>query len=155
MVPSASLPCARAGLLHDIGKLGVPTAVLEKPGKLTEEEFGRVRAHPTNTGRILGMIQGFDRVTEIAAAHHERLDGRGYHRGIGAEGLDLDMRILAVADVFDALSAARPYRGALEMSEVFAIMERDAGQALDADLIGLMKDRYLACGIGPVLQRAA
>lgn len=137
----------RAALLHDIGKLGVPTAVLEKPGKLTEEEFGRIRAHPTNTGRILGMIQGFDRVTEIAAAHHERLDGRGYHMGLGADELDVDMRILAVADVFDALSAERPYRGALEMSEVFAIMDRDAGQALDADLIGLMKDRYLSRGL--------
>ena len=145
----------RAALLHDIGKLGVPTAVLEKPGKLTDEEFGRIRSHPTDTGRILHMIQGFDRVTEIAAAHHERLDGRGYHRGIGAEGLDTDMRILAVADVFDALSAERPYRGALEMSEVFAIMERDAGQALDADLIGMMKDRYLFSGVGATLKLAA
>ncbi len=145
----------RAGLLHDIGKLGVPTAVLEKPGKLTDEEFGMIRSHPTATGHILSMIEGFDRVMEIAAAHHERLDGRGYHRGIGAEGLDTDMRILAVADVFDALSAERPYRGALEMSEVFSIMEKDAGQALDADLIGLMKDRYLYTGVNRPLQMAA
>lgn len=137
----------RAGLLHDIGKLGVPTAVLEKPGKLSDAEFGSIRAHPTNTERILGMIRGFDRVTEIAAAHHERLDGRGYHRGVPGERLDVDMRILAVADVFDALSAERPYRGALEMAEVFSIMEREAGAALDADLVGLMKSRYLQCGV--------
>ncbi len=133
----------RAALLHDIGKLGVPTAVLEKPGKLTEGEFGIIRDHPSNTQRILGMIGGFDRVTEIAAAHHERLDGRGYHRGLPAEMLDTDMRILAVADVFDALSAERPYRGALPMSEVFAIMEREGPAALDPDLVGLMKDKYM------------
>ncbi len=138
----------RAGLLHDIGKLGVPTSTLEKTGKLSEEEFAGIRAHPRDTERILGMIQGFDRVTEIAAAHHERIDGRGYHQGVPGEMLDLDMRILAVADVFDALSAARPYRGALSMSETFEIMERERGAALDAELVGMLKDRYYERGVG-------
>lgn len=143
----------RAGLLHDIGKLGVPTSILEKPGKLTKEEFDVVRSHPTHTERILGMIDGFDRVAEIAAAHHERIDGRGYHRGVPGQFLDTEMRILAVADVFDALSADRPYRKALAMTEVFEIMEREDGSALDRGLVGLMKDRYL--GIETPLLAAA
>ena len=145
--PSRLATLRRAGLLHDIGKLGVPTSVLEKPGRLSDDEVGTVRAHPGDTERILGMIRGFGRVAEVAAAHHERIDGRGYHRGVPGERLDADMRILAVADVFDALSAERPYRGALEMREVFAIMEKDAGAALDADLVGLMRDRYLDAGV--------
>ncbi|RYG25010.1 HD domain-containing protein [bacterium] len=144
----------RAGLLHDIGKLGVPTSVLEKPGKLTDAEFGIVRSHPLNTERILSMIDGFGRVTEVAAAHHERLDGRGYHRGIPAEMLDTDMRTLAVADVFDALSAERPYRGALPMAEVFAIMEREGGAALDLDLVRLLKEKYFESGVVPKLLAA-
>ena len=145
----------RAGLLHDIGKLGVPTSVLEKPAKLTEDEFASVRAHPANTERILGLIEGFGRVTEIAAAHHERIDGRGYHRGVPGEFLDTEMRILAVADVFDALSAERPYRAALEMGEVFAIMEKENGAALDADLVSLLKGRYYDCGVGTPMLVAA
>jgi HD-GYP domain-containing protein (c-di-GMP phosphodiesterase class II) len=144
----------RAGLLHDIGKLGVPTSVLEKPGKLTDDEFGIVRSHPLNTERILSMIGGFGRVTAVAAAHHERLDGRGYHRGLPAEKLDTDMRILAVADVFDALSAERPYRGALPMTEVFSIMEREGDAALDQNLVGQLKERYLQTGVAPRLMAA-
>ena len=141
----------RAGLLHDIGKLGVPTHVLEKPGKLSDEEFGKIRSHPAHTERILEMIDGFGRVTEIAAAHHERIDGRGYHRGVPGEFLDVEMRILAVADVFDALSAERPYREALSMSETFGIMEREAGAALDADLVDMMKARYGETGVTVLL----
>ena len=137
----------RAGLLHDIGKLGVPTHVLEKPGKLSDAEFGTIREHPAHTHRILGMIHGFGRVTDIAAAHHERIDGQGYHRGVPGEFLDVEMRILAVADVFDALSAERPYRGALSMTETFEIMEREAGAALDADLVGMLKERYGEKGV--------
>lgn len=132
----------RAGLLHDIGKLAVPAAILEKNGKLDDAEFAIIRDHPRHTEEILGLIQGFGRITEIAAAHHERLDGRGYHRGKSAEALDLEMRILSVADVFDALTAKRPYRDALDLHTVFEIMEKDAGDALDPDLIGILKDRY-------------
>jgi HD-GYP domain-containing protein (c-di-GMP phosphodiesterase class II) len=137
----------RSALLHDIGKLGVPTSILDKNGKLTEEEFATVRRHPADTERILSMISGFDRITQIAAAHHERLDGRGYHRGLDETGLDDEMRILAVADVFDALSAKRPYRDALEMAEVFRIMESEGGAALDLRLVGLLKDRYFESGV--------
>ncbi len=133
---------SRAALLHDVGKLGVPNSVLDKPAKLTDSEFDQIKLHPRFTFEILGQIRGQERMTEIAANHHERLDGRGYWRGLEAEQLDLDMRILAAADVFDALSAARPYREALPMEKVFAIMDEGAGAHLDHDCIDALKQLY-------------
>ena len=132
----------RAALLHDVGKLGVSNLILDKSGKPTDEEWRIIRMHPYYSHQILQQINGFGRLAEIAAAHHERLDGRGYFRGLGASELDLDMRILAVADVFDALSAARPYRGALPRDEVFAMLDKDAGIALDADCIAALKQKH-------------
>ena len=132
----------RAGLLHDLGKLGVPNTVLDKPGRLDDEEFAIVRKHPKNSYEILTQIPGFGRIADIAAAHHERLDGRGYWRGLGAEDLDLDMRILGVADVFDALRASRPYRRALPLDEVFAILEREAESALDPACVRGLRETY-------------
>jgi HD-GYP domain-containing protein (c-di-GMP phosphodiesterase class II) len=129
----------RAALLHDVGKLAVSNAILDKPGMPTEEEWILIRRHPYHTQQILGRISGFERLTEIAAAHHERLNGTGYFAGRDGSSLDLDMRILSVADVFDALSAARPYRGALPLEEVFRILDRDAGVALDGDCIAALK----------------
>ncbi|MBC8065527.1 MAG: HD domain-containing protein [Chlorobia bacterium] len=134
----------RASLLHDIGKLGVSNSILEKPGPLDDEEFVQVKKHPYFTQEILKQIQGFERITEVAAAHHERLDGRGYFQGLDASRLDLDMRIVSAADVFDALSAKRPYREAMPMSKVFEIMEKDAGNSLDAQCVGTLKDLYYA-----------
>ena len=132
----------RAGLLHDVGKLAVSNAILDKPGPLSDDEWAIVRRHPYHSQQILGQIRGFERLTQIAAAHHERLDGRGYFQGLGAADLDLDMRVLACADVFDALSAHRPYRDAMPMSKVFGILDKDAGVALDADCIAALKSRY-------------
>lgn len=138
--PARLLTLRRAALLHDIGKLGVSNAILDKPGKLTEKEMARVRQHPRYSWEILSKIRGFARIAEIAGAHHERLDGRGYHLGVAAEGLDIEMRILATADVFDALSAERPYRAALPLEEVFKIMEKDSGSALDAMCVDSIKE---------------
>ena len=134
----------RAALLHDIGKLGVPTSILDKPGKLTDEEFATVRLHPRYTLEILEPIEGFQRIAEIAAAHHERLDGTGYWRGLSAKELDMDMRVLAAADVFDALSASRPYRSALHIEEVFAQIDKMACHHLDPDCIEALRARYSA-----------
>jgi HD-GYP domain-containing protein (c-di-GMP phosphodiesterase class II) len=102
-------------LLHDIGKLGVSNSILEKPGKLTSEEFESVRKHPYFSYEILRRVPAFADFSYDAAAHHERLDGKGYWRGLGADQLSLHARILAVADVFDALRAKRPYRDALPL----------------------------------------
>ncbi len=145
----------RAALLHDIGKLAVPNTILDKNGRPTDEEWTCIRRHPYHTQQILSQITGFERLTEIAGAHHERLDGRGYFRGLDADDLDLDMRALAVADVFDALSADRPYRAALPPAEVFAILDRDA---LDRDCVAVLKSLYgsrLHAHARPGLARAA
>ena len=117
----------RGALLHDIGKLGVSNRILDKPAKLTEAEMAVVRRHPEHTAQILSRVGRFRELAEVAGAHHERMDGRGYHRGIPAGTLPVEARILAVADVYDALSAARPYRGALPRERALEIMRADAG----------------------------
>jgi HD-GYP domain-containing protein (c-di-GMP phosphodiesterase class II) len=121
----------RAALLHDVGKLSVSNTILEKPGKLTAEEWKVVRDHPYYTFEILNRIPGFEDLSTEAAAHHEKLDGSGYWRGWGAEQLSTFSRILAIADIFDALRAKRPYRDSLPLEKVFAIMRADSPKALD------------------------
>jgi len=132
----------RAALLHDIGKLGIPNSILEKPGQLTDEEFAAVKQHPQFSHEILSKIRGFERITEIAAAHHEKLNGQGYWRGLAADQLDLDMRIVAVADIFDALSAKRPYREAMPLDKVFGILDAESGTAIDGDCVAALRDVY-------------
>jgi len=114
----------RAGLLHDIGKLGVSNAILDKPGKLTDAEFAKLKAHPAHTETILGRSVCFRDITELAARHHEKLDGSGYHRGIDRSDLIQADRILVVADIYEALAAKRPYRKDLSDGEVFEILSR-------------------------------
>jgi HD-GYP domain-containing protein (c-di-GMP phosphodiesterase class II) len=126
----------RAALLHDIGKLGVSNRILDKPGKLTEQEFQAVRRHPEHTYHILARVARLRDLAETAASHHERMDGRGYHRGIPAGTLPVAARVLAVADVCDALSAERPYRAALPREQVLSIMRGDVGTGLCPDCLG-------------------
>jgi putative nucleotidyltransferase with HDIG domain len=121
----------RAALLHDIGKLSVPNSILEKPGKLTSEEWKIVENHPYYTMEILNRIPGFERLSQDAASHHEKLDGSGYWRGLGADQLSRFARILTVADIFDALHSRRPYRDALPLDKVFEILRQDTPHALD------------------------
>ncbi len=120
----------RAGLLHDIGKLGVSSRILDKPGRLDEQEWQAMRRHPELTYRILRPVTAFAGLAADAAAHHEKLDGSGYHLGSTAAALSPAARVLAVADIAEALGADRPYRAALAPDEVLAIMRRDAGTAL-------------------------
>lgn len=134
----------RAALLHDIGKLGVSNLILDKPDKLTAEEWMVVRRHPHYSGAILRRVPGFGEVSEVAAAHHEKLDGSGYFRNLKAEQLSLPARILAVADIYDALAARRPYRDAMPVEKVFSIIEKDAPQALDADCVVALKHCVMA-----------
>jgi putative nucleotidyltransferase with HDIG domain len=122
----------RAGLLHDVGKLGVSNRILDKPGKLDDEEWAAMRRHPELSRVILASVPALADVARLAGTHHERLDGSGYPDGLTATELDLADRILQVADVAEALSAERPYRAALGVDEVLSIMGRDAGPKLDA-----------------------
>lgn len=135
-----------AALLHDIGKLGVSNSILDKPSRLDADEFDKVKLHPMLSTQILGQIRGFERVTEIASAHHERLDGRGYWQGLSGEQLDLDMRILTVSDVFDALTARRPYRDAMSAGEALEIMRKDEGSAFDAGCLRALEEIHLGSG---------
>ena len=125
----------RAAMLHDIGKLAVSNRILDKPGPLTPAEVAQVREHPLITARILERIPGFAHLAPLAAAHHERLDGSGYPYGLRAENLTLPMRVLAVADVFEAVTSARPYRPAMSVEEALAHLRAEAPTRLDADAV--------------------
>lgn len=129
----------RAALLHDIGKLSVPNNILDKPGKLTAQEWDIVKLHPYYTQQILEKIAGFEELAYVASSHHEKLDGSGYFRRLTADQLSLPARIVAVADVYDALSAKRPYRDALPREEVFRIMEKDVPRALDPQCFAALR----------------
>jgi HD-GYP domain-containing protein (c-di-GMP phosphodiesterase class II) len=122
------------GLLHDVGKIGVPEAVLCKPGKLTEEEFGLIKLHPEIGYRILKDIPMLEDVLPGVLHHHERWDGRGYPHRIAGQQIPLVARIIALADTFDAMSSTRSYRPAMPRPTVLAEIARAAGTQLDPDL---------------------
>jgi HD-GYP domain-containing protein (c-di-GMP phosphodiesterase class II) len=128
-----------AGLLHDIGKLSVPNSILDKPGALDPTEWEIMRMHALYTERILEHVKGFEWLAFASAAHHERMDGSGYCRGLEADQLPELSRVLAVADVYDALSTVRPYRHALSPPEVFAIMDRDADRGFSGECLEALK----------------
>jgi putative nucleotidyltransferase with HDIG domain len=129
----------QAALLHDLGKLGVSNLILDKPGKLTDAELAVMRRHPEHTAQILARVSCFDHLAEMAASHHERLDGRGYHRGLAAGALSRSARVLCVADICDALRSSRPYREGKTLDQVVEIMSRDAGVALDPECVAAMQ----------------
>ena len=129
----------RAALLHDIGKLGVSNAILDKPGKLEEAEWRAMREHPAFSEGILSRVAAFAELAAIGGAHHERLDGRGYPRGLAADAIALDTRIVTVADVFDALTAERPYRAAMPVSKALGILDADTGTAVDGTVVAALK----------------
>jgi HD-GYP domain-containing protein (c-di-GMP phosphodiesterase class II) len=141
----------RAGLLHDIGKLGLSNRILDKPGRLNADEWREVRRHPLTSLQILRRVGALRGAARLSGLHHERLDGSGYYLGFDGTQLDLPARVLAVADVAEALSAERPYRPALGPDEVLEIMAREAGTTLDAEafeaLVGLMTNPRAAEGV--------
>ncbi len=123
----------RAGLLHDIGKLGVSNAILDKPGRPSDEEYAAIRKHPDFSKQILDRVDAFRDLSDVASAHHERLDGKGYHRQMPGEKMPLQARILAIADVCEALTAKRPYRDELPPEKVHNIMSNDLDKGLCRD----------------------
>lgn len=121
----------RAALLHDVGKLGVSNAILDKNGKLDEAEWQDMRSHASLSETILSRVAVFHDMARIGGGHHERLDGRGYPRGLKGDAIAPETRIVSVADVFDALTADRPYRAAMPLEKALEIMRADLGTAFD------------------------
>ncbi|PTM42024.1 HD domain-containing protein [Bosea sp. 124] len=121
----------RAALLHDVGKLGVSNSVLDKNGKLDEAEWQAMRGHAGLSEAILSRISAFADLSKVAGAHHERLDGKGYPRGLTGEQIEIETRIVSTADVFDALTADRPYRAAMPISKALAILREGIGSSHD------------------------
>ena len=139
-LPAADNPgLERAGLLHDLGKLSVSNSILDKAGKLSAQEWEVMRLHPYYTQRILDRVRGFEDLAFVASSHHERLDGRGYFRGLKGDQIPLGAQILAVADIYEALTAERPYRPALAPEQALGIMERDRGVGLNAECLDALK----------------
>ena len=117
-----------AGLLHDVGKLKVPREILEKPGKLTDEEFNIMKEHAYYTYAALKDIRGFEQITPWAAYHHEKLSGKGYPFHLDDRDIPLGARIMAVSDVFSAITEDRPYRKGMTEAEAMAVLREDAGR---------------------------
>jgi putative nucleotidyltransferase with HDIG domain len=134
----------RAALLHDIGKLGVSNSILDKPGKLDADEWVEIKRHPALGREVLARVGAFHDMSEIAGNHHERLDGKGYPCGLVGDQIDFPSRIVAVADVFDALTADRPYRQAMSADRAFAILDEMTGPALDFECVAGLKRALVA-----------
>ena len=129
----------RAALLHDIGKLGVSNSILDKNGKLDGDEWEAMKGHAAHSEAILEKIAVFADLARVAGAHHERLDGKGYPRGISGDEICLDTRIISTADVFDALTADRPYRAAMAVSKALAILHEGSGASHDPRCIAALE----------------
>ena len=122
---------AVAALLHDVGKIGVPNAVLRKPGKLTGEEFEAIKQHPLMGAVIVGAVPGFEDTLDAVRHHHERWDGAGYPGGLRGEDTPLTARLMAVADAFSAMTTDRPYRKGMDENRALAILASGAGTQWD------------------------
>jgi len=128
-----------AGLLHDLGKVGIPDAILLKPGKLEKDEFEIVKLHSILSGEIVSKMEGFADLAKIVRHHHEHFDGKGYPDGLKGKEIPLLSRILTIVDVFDALTTKRVYRAALSKEEAFKVMEK-MKSAFDPNLYEKFKE---------------
>lgn len=130
-------------LLHDVGKIGVPNSILSKPGHLSEQEFALIKLHPEIGAKIMSQVRLLHTELPAMAEHHERLDGHGYPRGLKDDAVSLAGRIVAVADVFDALTSDRPYRAALPAEEAFDYLTRGIDTAFDRLCVEALIQAYL------------
>jgi putative nucleotidyltransferase with HDIG domain len=137
---------AEAGLLHDIGKIGVPEGMLQKPGPLTAEEWQAMRRHPVVGAQIIAPFEVFARSAPLIRHHHERWDGSGYPDGLAGPAIPLGARIVAVADVFDALTSGRPYRAALARDAGLSQLLDEAGRSLDPSVVRASVRLLRRCG---------
>ncbi len=124
-----------ASLLHDIGKIGVPDAVLQKPGRLNDEEQATVRKHPEYGWAILKSVPGFERTSLLVLHHHERVDGTGYPAGLAGEEIPLGSRIVAIVDAFDAMISNRSYRRGLPLEDALKRLQQGAGTQFEPRIV--------------------
>ena len=125
----------RGGLLHDIGKIGIPLSILDKPGRLNDEEYAKIKDHPSIGARILEPINAYADVIPMVIQHHERYDGKGYPAGLAGEEIDINARILAVADVHDALVSNRPYRQGWVEDRAIKLLKEESGRQFDPQVV--------------------
>jgi putative nucleotidyltransferase with HDIG domain len=142
----------RAALLHDIGKLGVSTGILDKPGPLDPAERAAINRHAALTEEILSRMSVFRDIAPIAGAHHERLDGGGYPKRLAGDAITLETRIISTADMFDAITAHRPYREPMPVSDALAMLEQERDAGLDGrclDALRVVMQGVAVAGIAP------
>src|SRR5437763_1170971 len=132
-----------AAVLHDIGKLAVPEHIISKPGRLTPEEFDKMKIHPIVGAEILEQVRFPYPVAPIVRSHHEKWDGSGYPDGLSGDAIPIDARILAAVDCLDALASDRQYRRALPLDEAMAEVEREAGKSFDPSVVAALKAGYI------------
>lgn len=132
-----------AGNFHDLGKLMIPNSILEKPGKLSEEEFNIIKSHTYYTYQVLNSISGLGRIIEWAAYHHEQLNGNGYPFRLDCNELDIGSRIMAVSDIFVALREDRPYRKSMDKEKVYNFLKKKAeNNCVDIEIVDLLFENY-------------
>ncbi|AZR72264.1 phosphohydrolase [Anoxybacter fermentans] len=131
-----------AAHLHDIGKIGIPDSILNKPGRLTEDEFKIVQQHPLKGFEILNKVKSFRKIAEIVKYHHERYDGKGYPDGLKGERIPLEARIIAVADAFDAMTSYRPYRKKMKISEAIQELKEHIYDQFDPEVVEVIENIY-------------
>ena len=127
----------KAAKLHDVGKIGIPEAILNKPGALTEEEYSYIKMHPVISEKICSPLLSLQPILPVIRHHHERYDGKGYPDGLSGEDIPLEARIIAVADCFDAMSTKRPYRERLPKERIISIFNAGAGSQWDESIAGI------------------
>jgi putative nucleotidyltransferase with HDIG domain len=144
-----------AALLHDVGKIGVPLCVINKPGPLDDDEFAEIKKHPTIGAEILRDIDFLAPAIDIVRYHHERLDGRGYPHGIGGDDLSLIVRIVTAVDAFDAMTSTRSYRRAFSVEEAVAELHRCEGGQFDPDVVAALERTVARIGWTPTTDFAS
>jgi diguanylate cyclase (GGDEF)-like protein len=132
-----------AGELHDIGKIAVDTAILDKEGELTKTERTEIRRHPETGFRLLGTSREFYSIAEYVLAHHERWDGKGYPKGLSKEAIPWEARVIAIADAYDAMTSHRPYRRAMTRKQALAEISKNAGKQFDPEIARIFIKKVL------------
>ena len=129
-----------AGMMHDIGKIGIDESILNNPGRLTDIEWEEIRRHPEIGYRILNTVSEFSDIATCVLEHHEHWDGRGYPRGLKGDQISLEARIVGFADAYDAMTTSRTYRNALDEPNALEEIQQCAGTQFDPDIVQLFTD---------------